>query len=220
MSVSKLFENTWSYDRNADDFNAKVGRILTSGMDYGTLRTASGGGGAAGTGAGYAGVAGLGGGSGGSVGKFASGHGSQSNGRVLLSNNDDKAATVRSTGSAGSSGQRFALVDENGHVVRNAPEKQTLSSQQAGTSPSRRSAITKMTSTERSMHLWRRLSPGCVESTTKTPESTMHDHFQYDKNLNSVIDPLNETYHLKKTEFSEYTEVKLRVMHHIKNSAS
>jgi hypothetical protein len=34
-----------------------------------------------------------------------------------------------------------------------------------------------MDATQRSMHMWRRLNPGCVPATTLMPISTFNDHF-------------------------------------------
>jgi hypothetical protein len=51
----------------------------------------------------------------------------------------------------------------------------------------------------------------CVEETTRMPISTMKDHFRPIADAGSP----DRTAHLKKTEFSEYTEVKVRVMNQL-----
>ncbi len=74
-----------------------------------------------------------------------------------------------------------------------------------------------MDSTQRSMYMWRRLNPGCMESTTRVPVSTFKDHFgEASRGGEAAAEP-DKTHHLKKTDFSHYTEVKLRLMQHIKS---
>lgn len=192
MSISRLYENTWKYDSDANDFNAKVGRILTHGVD--TQKSLKQ-----------------------SFHHKATSSASGSPTATQRSATSDSPARQTSGGSSPSQMDRYAVVDEKGNLIRNALDPKSTTALSTGLAMTQR-AETELTQNQRSMHLWRRLNPGCVESTTRTPQSTMHEAYNYDKAANDVIDPLDKTAHLKKTEFSEYTEVKLRVMHHLKNA--
>ncbi|MEW5316200.1 MAG: hypothetical protein WDW38_007584 [Sanguina aurantia] len=65
---------------------------------------------------------------------------------------------------------------------------------------------------QRSMHMWRRLNAGCVEATTKSPISTFQAHYQYTPER---LEPTDFTRHLTKNDFTEYSEVKLKLMKHL-----
>ena len=58
------------------------------------------------------------------------------------------------------------------------------------------------------------MNAGCMENTTILPNSTMKDHFKLKA---EDMQPVDKAVHLKKTDFSDYTEAKLKVMQHIKN---
>ena len=79
----------------------------------------------------------------------------------------------------------------------------------------RQAEVMGMDPVGRSMHLWRRLNPGCVEETTRLPRSTFTDHFGSKSGVLDAEVP-DKTHHLKKTDFSEYTEVKLKIMQNLK----
>ncbi len=55
----------------------------------------------------------------------------------------------------------------------------------------------------------------CVSETIRTPKSTFKDHFG-PKADQPDADKVDKAYHYQKTDFSEYTEVKLKLMNHLK----
>lgn len=73
-----------------------------------------------------------------------------------------------------------------------------------------------MTAAQRSMALWERVSPGMMPGTTKTPAATTAEAYAY---YAAMLEPVDMTHHLKRTDFAEYTECKLRHMHHIQAAA-
>ncbi|GLC68814.1 hypothetical protein PLESTF_000741400 [Pleodorina starrii] len=80
----------------------------------------------------------------------------------------------------------------------------------------RQAAAMSLNTTERSMNLWKKINPGCVEETNRTPLSTFKAHFG-PKAECPEADKVDKTYHYQKTDFSEYTEVKLKLMNHLKS---
>ncbi|KAJ9515770.1 hypothetical protein QJQ45_008668 [Haematococcus lacustris] len=60
---------------------------------------------------------------------------------------------------------------------------------------------------QRSMHIWRRLNPGCMESNAMLPVSTHTSHFTYKP---EQLQPLDKQSYRIKTEFTEYSDVKVR----------
>lgn len=52
------------------------------------------------------------------------------------------------------------------------------------------------------------------EPSLRVPVPSMKDHYQYDP---ATVERPDKTQHLKKNDFSEYMEVKLRLMHHLAN---
>lgn len=73
-----------------------------------------------------------------------------------------------------------------------------------------------MTASQRSMALWERVSPGMLPDTTKTPAATTAEAYVYEPHL---LEPVDATHHLKRTDFADYIECKLRHMHHIAAAA-
>lgn len=55
-----------------------------------------------------------------------------------------------------------------------------------------------------------------LPETSTTPQSTTAETHAYNTTL---IEPVDFTHHLKKTDFAEYTEAALRGMQHIKAAA-
>jgi hypothetical protein len=55
-----------------------------------------------------------------------------------------------------------------------------------------------------------------MPDTTRTPPATTADAYAYEAHL---LEPVDFTHHLKRTDFAEYTECKLRHMHHIAAAA-
>ena len=67
------------------------------------------------------------------------------------------------------------------------------------------------------MTIWKRISPGMLPNTSHTPQSTYNSsHGPVPQELQETMD---FTHHLKKTDFAEFTECKLRHMHHIQAAA-
>ncbi len=72
-----------------------------------------------------------------------------------------------------------------------------------------------MTAPERSMTIWKRISPGMMPDTAKTPNTTNADAYAWRPELNDKVD---ELHHLKKTDFTEYTEVAVKIMNRLKEA--
>jgi hypothetical protein len=83
-------------------------------------------------------------------------------------------------------------------------------------SNNRSSTYAGMNASQRSMTLWERVSPGMLPDTTRTPQATTAEAFADEAHL---LEPVDFTHHLKRTDFAEYTECKLRHMHHIAAAA-
>ncbi|KAJ9515933.1 hypothetical protein QJQ45_016879 [Haematococcus lacustris] len=60
---------------------------------------------------------------------------------------------------------------------------------------------------QRSMHIWRRLNPGCMESNAMLPVTTYTQAFTYKP---EQLQPLDKQSYRIKTEFTEYSDVKVR----------
>ncbi|KAG2440607.1 hypothetical protein HYH02_010186 [Chlamydomonas schloesseri] len=229
--AAKTYQRNWGYDPHADDFNARVGKILSGGLDLqASMRTKA-------------------------LGELASTRAfeaaereAQRTNYVAQHMNDDPGMNARVPDSRKPNSSRdaagFVWVDEKGqymgHVV---PQQRTASrSGGVGTSTSgsafgaatgataatattrggrpkvteRQAEVMGMDPVGRSMHLWRRVNPGCVEETTRLPRSTFTDHFGSRSGVLDAEVP-DKTFHLKKTDFSEYTEVKLKIMQNLKS---
>jgi len=83
-------------------------------------------------------------------------------------------------------------------------------------SSARGNSYAGMTASQRSMALWEKVSPGMMPDTTKTPPATTEEAYRYEPHL---LEPVDFTHHLKRTDFAEYTECALRHMHHLKAAA-
>lgn len=57
---------------------------------------------------------------------------------------------------------------------------------------------------------------GMLPDTSATPLATTAEAHKFEP---ALVEPTDFTHHLKKTDFSEYTEAALRHMHHIKAAA-
>lgn len=64
-----------------------------------------------------------------------------------------------------------------------------------------------MSTVQRSMHMWRRVNPGCVEVNTKWKDPTYKEHYA---NKTKDAEKQDRRYYLQKTDFSEYTEAKVK----------
>lgn len=83
-------------------------------------------------------------------------------------------------------------------------------------STSRSSTYDGLTASQCSMALWEKVSPGMMPDTTKTPAATTAEAYAYEPHLQEAVD---FTHHLKRTDFAEYTECKLRHMHQLQAAA-
>lgn len=111
--------------------------------------------------------------------------------------------TGATSNSAGNSSSQTANIGSNNtHSTQNSTSK---SNRYAG-----------MTAHQRSMALWEKVSPGMMPDTTATPPATTDEAYRYEAHL---LEPVDFTHHLKRTDFAEYTECKLRHMHHLKAAA-
>jgi hypothetical protein len=70
-----------------------------------------------------------------------------------------------------------------------------------------------MTPAQRSMTIWKRICPGMMPDTAKTPNTTNADAYAWRPELNDKVD---ERHHLKKTDFTEYTEAAVKIMNRLK----
>jgi hypothetical protein len=73
-----------------------------------------------------------------------------------------------------------------------------------------------VTASQRSMALWERVSPGMMPGTTRTPAATTAAAYVWQA---ALLEPVDTTHHLRKTDFAEFIECKLRLMHHIAAAA-
>ncbi|KAG2422244.1 hypothetical protein HXX76_016196 [Chlamydomonas incerta] len=220
--AAKTYQKNWGYDPHADDFNARVGKILSGGLDLqASMRSKA-------------------------LGELASTRAfeaaeqeAQRTSYVAQHMHDDPGMNARVPDSrkpGSRDAQGFVWVDDKGQYMGHvAPPPQSSTSQSGaplGASTSgatgggatrggrpkateRQLEVMGMDPVGRSMHLWRRLNPGCVEETTRLPRSTFTDHFGSKSGVLDAEVP-DKTYHLKKTDFSEYTEVKLKIMQNLK----
>ncbi|KAF6266806.1 hypothetical protein COO60DRAFT_1632841 [Scenedesmus sp. NREL 46B-D3] len=62
------------------------------------------------------------------------------------------------------------------------------------------------------MVIWKRIGPGMLPGSSAMPQSTSADAHTHQAGLAEAPDA---THHLRKTDFSEYTEAALRCMHHL-----
>eukprot|EP00198_Chlamydomonas_reinhardtii_P008446 XP_001697783.1 flagellar associated protein [Chlamydomonas reinhardtii] len=156
--AAKTYQRNWGYDPHADDFNARVGKILSGGLDLqASMRSKA-------------------------LGELASTRAfeaaeqeAQRTSYVAQHMHDDPGMNARvpdsrKPGSGDAKG--FVWVDEKGQYM------------------------------------------GHVE-TTRLPRSTFTDHFGSKSGVLDAEVP-DKTHHLKKTDFSEYTEVKLKIMQNLK----
>ncbi|GFR50024.1 hypothetical protein Agub_g12174 [Astrephomene gubernaculifera] len=104
---------------------------------------------------------------------------------------------------------------KSGSGTTNAAAASTASAARRPRLTERQAACGAMEPVQRSMHLWSRINPGCVPESYRMPRSTFRDHFGPKADAEDA-EKLDKTNHFKKTDFSEYTEVKLKLMNHLK----
>ncbi|KXZ41114.1 hypothetical protein GPECTOR_777g956 [Gonium pectorale] len=242
------FQRTWTYEPSADDHNARVGKILSGNLDLQSsmrskalaeLTAQEGTYGAASTASGPASASALPGLNSRvpdsrrpTLGSLARGHvWVDPNGNYLSPVSTGRIADDPAALAAAAEAEAAAAAGLNGGARRSgglgtgatASNSLAMSSRRRATMTERQAACAALTPTERSMTLWRRLNPGCVEQTTRMPKSTFRDHFRSGTapppggGPVEAVDVLDKTNHFRKTDFSEYTEVKLRLMQHLKS---
>ncbi|MEW5296776.1 MAG: hypothetical protein WDW36_000031 [Sanguina aurantia] len=189
-------QSTWTYNQDEDDFNARVGKILNRGLDMkGSMRASA-----------------L----------------QELKGQLSC----EKEVAMGNTGLASNPAflqQTVAQappVDTRGLVWKQLPQAGAARTAVTGGAPVTHNAVFKadvtgrgyaamyegLDAAQRSMHMWRRLNAGCVEATTKSPISTFQAHYQYTPER---LEPTDFTRHLTKNDFTEYSEVKLKLMKHL-----
>lgn len=104
-------------------------------------------------------------------------------------------------------------VDEQGGYMGDLPQPDKLggltstSASPHGTLNRTQATYASMGTVQRSMHMWRRVNAGCVESTMHWKEPTYKDHFSHN---DKEADKPNKRHYMQKTEFSAYTEAKVK----------
>lgn len=111
----------------------------------------------------------------------------------------------------------YAWVDARGRtLLRGPPAHAPAATAPAATAPATTAATAATTATgalaaltpaERSMRIWRRVSPGMMPGTSATPESTSRAAFKHEA---ALLPRMDWTHHLKKTDFSAYVEARER----------
>ncbi|EFJ41308.1 hypothetical protein VOLCADRAFT_98715 [Volvox carteri f. nagariensis] len=208
--TSRAYERNWNYEAADTTFDARVGKILAGGLDLkASLRD-----------------------------KALEELAAKQEADAAYEQREAAAARVNlnAATSPSKAGGRvdprgYVWVDPKGRTLGPVGDQTGAVPEGGGSSPaeqvaqlsSRRPRLTErqmaamsMNTSERSMALWKKLNPGCVEETQRTPKSTFKDHFGPKADLPEA-DKVDKTYHYQKTDFSEYTEVKLRLMNHLKS---
>lgn len=116
--------------------------------------------------------------------------------------------------------QTFAIVDGKGAVLQ-PPVQPVLPEATAAkiltTIKGTESVFFGMTEKQRSMEIWKKINPGCMESTLNLPTSTMHDHYIYEpEKLDTSL--FDTTFHFKKTDFTEFCNKQVRTGGYRSNS--
>lgn len=69
---------------------------------------------------------------------------------------------------------------------------------------------------QRSVNLWQRISPGMLPATTVLPLATSAEAYRWP--AVNELEPVDLTHHLKRTDFADFTEAKLR--HHMQTASA
>ncbi|KAG1659214.1 hypothetical protein FOA52_008983 [Chlamydomonas sp. UWO 241] len=187
--TSKRFQKNWTYDPQGTTHNDRIGQILAGGKDLSaTLRMEAMEG-------------------------------------VQAARNDELAVmaharnapkplheTSVSFESKETQGRGMVWVDNKtktdlGAVTDEPFTKPLREAGQFDTLNEKQIAVAALTPNQRSMHLWRKLNPGCMESTIKVPIATAQDTFKMRDGI--VHNPDKEQFR-KKTEFTAYVEAQMR----------
>ncbi|GMH38420.1 hypothetical protein BSKO_06304 [Bryopsis sp. KO-2023] len=123
----------------------------------------------------------------------------------------DNRSSTTPKASTSCSDVNIVVVDEQGRLV-NRPHKRSYSPKSRSESKSALHCKDDA-GLGRSMRLWSRIVPSYLPQCHASPLSTAHSNFQWHPEL---IDGKSDRHHLKKTDFSEYNEVSLRLMKHLK----
>ncbi|GAX80129.1 hypothetical protein CEUSTIGMA_g7567.t1 [Chlamydomonas eustigma] len=109
-------------------------------------------------------------------------------------------------------GRGLVWVDDSGKTLGPVTEEQFKPPLKAAspldTLNEKQKGVATLTPLDRSMHMWRRINPGCMPSTYKMPHSSMKDQFD---NREGLTAPVNKEMHRQKTEFSDYLEKKVKL---------
>jgi hypothetical protein len=124
--------------------------------------------------------------------------------------------TSNSSGSSSHHGSNSTLAGSAGSNALSSSGGGGGSSAPAAALHSKGPSYAGMAASQRSMALWQRVSPGMLPDTTKTPPATTAEAFAYEP---ALLEPLDVTHHLKRTDFADYVECRLRHMHHIAAAA-
>ncbi|WIA08944.1 hypothetical protein OEZ85_008361 [Tetradesmus obliquus] len=201
--IAKAYESNWSYARDGSDFNSKVGTLLSGGADLQATSVAAA---LAATKC--------------PVPAAAQHQAGDVNANPYHKSTSSKTCIGPHPG--------YAWVDKHGQPLAVGPPAAAAADSSAASSTTgqqQQQHINSsssnscagvdngtMTSTQRSMVIWKRISPGMLPGTSATPQSTTAEAYAYPAGLAEAPDA---THHLKKTDFSEYTEAALRHMHHL-----
>ncbi|KAL3151425.1 hypothetical protein ABBQ38_012435 [Trebouxia sp. C0009 RCD-2024] len=188
---SRLFQSKWTYepfDTAADDFNTKVGRVLSRGAYTGQLHKSS---------------------------MYASSVSLQEPGIAATTPPSDGTPELNTSARASASSigaaqgpSQYTWVDSAGKPIGCTLASPELAAQAKLAVKATTASMPKPYNKE-VMDLWKRVNPGVMEGYVDMPGSTMTDHFKW---LSAQQETLNRTHHFKKTDFSEYNEVAARSM--------
>ena len=104
-------------------------------------------------------------------------------------------------------------VDREGNLVHTNDKEQAELTPCSLGALSEHKLIPTLNPMERSFKLWQKLIPSYLPQLYTTPLSTAHSHYRWDA---ALVETKTGRHHFKKTDFSEYTEVSLRLMRHLK----
>mmetsp|Transcript_13262 Transcript_13262/g.23492 ORF Transcript_13262/g.23492 Transcript_13262/m.23492 type:complete len:201 (-) Transcript_13262:730-1332(-) len=197
--TGRIWRETWTCNPNGDTYNDKVGRILSGGANLkDSLRAKA-------------------------LGTLSSNQ-EQENSRKEVPRRPDSNKSSENSVAKEAQG-RFCWVDPSGKplmkdkspsATETPVSKKVFSSQGStglvSTINRRQQQYLAMDPNQRSMYTWRKIAPGASESAYMTPTSTFMDHFN---DLGPKRTFPDKRYFLKKTEFTDYTEVKLKSMSHL-----
>uniref|UniRef100_A0A7S0REU6 Uncharacterized protein n=1 Tax=Chlamydomonas leiostraca TaxID=1034604 RepID=A0A7S0REU6_9CHLO len=190
--VSKYYERNWTYEKGGNRFEDTVGRILSRGNDLKTT--------------------------------FKTQALTEAKKAIAFENEQTSkdAPQLKPEFMHQTDGQEKPGVDTRGFVwvakdgTAVAPAS-THSFSELPPPPTPRSllptekqrAAAYMDATSRSMHLWRKVNPGCMECNTKLPDSAYTEHYAYNP---ADVQPPSKERHRMKSDFTAYADMQIRYM--------